>query len=157
MSCMSPNRPTVPNLIHQIGGFQQRLKDPERNKTGECEDSTYLTLEKKKNSKKPPENQWNSEIFNSYSNKMSVKNQKLSFNHSMIVSLQKLPESLTLVQTPHPILTADPGTLLTEQKEHDLVSENSSRPRTMHGCLGFFLKGSTYLLLSEFSLTIFLH
>lgn len=48
MSCMSPNRPSVPNLIHQIGGFQQRLKDPERNKTGECEDSTYLTLEKKK-------------------------------------------------------------------------------------------------------------
>lgn len=68
---------------------------------------------RKKNNKKPPENQWNSEIFNPYSNKMSVKNQKLSFNHSMIVSLQKLPESLTLVQTPHPILIADPGTLLT--------------------------------------------
>lgn len=54
MSCMSPNRPTVPNLIHQIGGFQQRLKDPERNKTGECEDSTYLTLEKKKTAKNHP-------------------------------------------------------------------------------------------------------
>ena len=52
MSCMSPNRPTVPNLIHQIGGFQQRLKDPERNKTGECEDSTYLTLEEKKKQQK---------------------------------------------------------------------------------------------------------
>lgn len=152
---MSSNHPTVPNLIHQIGGFQQRLKDPERNKTGECEDSTYLTLERKKINKK------NTRKLVKFRNLQLIFKQNVCQKSKIViqltVSLQKLPESSTLVQTPPPILTADPGTLLTEQKEDDLVSGNSSNPRTMHGCLGFLIKGSTCLLLSESSLTIFLH